>query len=528
MAADNVRYFHGQPDDDEDIILDPWSEPIPLDDDTRKAFPIDVLAPFGSMAAFVTSLAEFTQTPVDLPAVTALGTLSAAAGGKFEVEVEPGYVEPANLFLLNLLPSGLRKSAVFRSCTAPILAWERERNDRETKDLAVWQSRRRVNEAKLKAMETALVSANKKASSVVFPDDIQRMELETEALVRELAADKPPRVTQIIADDITAEKLAGLLADQEGSLAVMSPEGGFFGNIGGRYSDLPALETMLKGHAADGIRVNRQGRSGEIVPRPCLTVCISAQPDVAAELGKIPGFRGKGGAARFLVSMPKSNLGQRKPSGIPIPVQVERDWATCITRILDMNAASRDDHDGYPIPHRLRLTDGARLQHVQFRQEAEPELGELGFLADLADWASKLSGAVARIAGLLHVAIHPDPHMHRISEATMDAAINIAEYFIDHAFLFFDAMANDDGSTLSVARIVFNELCEMADYAKTDNVSRRDLNRKLRKRSRFKESSSLDIPLARLEENGFIQIVNASTGGRPSKQIYINPLARKY
>jgi hypothetical protein len=384
-----------------------------------------------------------------------------------------------------------------------------------------------VNEAKLRAMEATLATPTKKRLKDAPPINIEDLELEAEALARELATDRPPRVTQVVVDDITPERIASLLAEQDGAAAVMSPEAGFFGNIGGRYGDIPSLETMLKGHACDDIRVNRQGRTGETVPRPSLTVCISAQPEVAAELGKIPGFRGKGGAARFLVSMPKSNIGYRKPSGTPIPSDVADDWVRCITRVLEMVPAGRDPYDGYPVPHRLRLTPEARAQHVQFREEIEPELGELGFLADVSDWASKLAGAVARIAGLLHVASHANPQDHLISQQTITAAIEIAEYFTSHAFLFFDAMASDDGSELSAARIVLEELHQMARDAGTLRISRRDLNRRLRKRSRFKESSALDAPLERLESHGFVQITTDRTGGRPSKTIHLNPLGQK-
>ena len=40
----------------------------------------------------------------------------------------------------------------------------------------------------------------------------------------------------MIADDITTEALASLLADNDGKMAVVSSEGGIFEIIGGRYS----------------------------------------------------------------------------------------------------------------------------------------------------------------------------------------------------------------------------------------------------------------------------------------------------
>jgi replicative DNA helicase len=518
--------------DTEGEYLDRWESPTPLDDAERKPFPIHALASFGPFAPFAKALEEFTQTQIDLPATVMLGTLSAAVGGKVVVEVEPGYVEPVNLYLLTLLQSGSRKSAAYRESTAPILRWERERTPEERQHRAVWESRRRIDDAKLKAMEAVLAAPDRRRGKDAPPINIDDVALQAEALARHLATDRPPRIVQVIADDVTAERLASLLAEQDGAVAVMSAEGGFFGNIGGRYNEVPALDTMLKAHAADEIRVDRQGRPGETVPRPALTICITAQPEIAGELGRIPGFRGKGAAARFLVSMPASNLGRRRVSVAPMPPDVTAAWARSVTRLLDLTPLARDADDGYPIPHRLRLSNEAYVVHLAFRQEVEQELGENGLFADITDWASKLPGAAARIAGLLHLLAFPQgsaPMDHPIAGETMTAAITIAEYFAAHALLFFDALAGDDGGALSAARIVLDEICEMAVDAggESFSLSRRDLNRRLRKRRRFKNASDLDAPLDRLEVHGYIQLTTERTGGRPSKVLHLNPYCQK-
>lgn len=527
----NLLGTNGQHDSTEDEPLEAWETPMPLEDAPRPAFPLDVLEAFAPFAPFAQALSVFTQTPIDLPATVALGTISAALGGKFEVEVEPGYYEPTNLYILSLLQSGTRKSAVYRESNAPILSWERACNPGERQNRAVWESRRRVDEAKLKTMEATLAAPERKTKSA-SPVNIPDLELQAEALARHLAADRPPRLTQIVADDVTAERLAGLLAEQDGSVAVMSAEGGFFGNIGGRYNEMPALDTMLKAHAGDNIRVDRQGRAGEIVPRPALTICIAAQPEIASELGKIPGFRGKGAAARFLVSMPESNLGRREVSVPPVPTDITTAWARCVTRLLEMGPATRDADDGYPIPHRLRLTPLAHQIHIAFREDIEVSLGRHGYLADITDWASKLAGAAVRIAGLLHIISTPEnqqPQDRLISEATMQSAIDIADYFTEHALMFFDALAGEDGGAISAAQIVLEELQMMATDSGHEafTVSRRNLHNRLRKRKQFKKITDLDEPLERLESHGFVQMSTERTGGRPSKIIHFNPYAQK-
>src|SRR5689334_24294687 len=43
-----------------------------------------------------------------------------------------------------------------------------------------------------------------------------------------------------------------IVAEQRGPIGIMAPEGGFFGNIAGRYSSgMPNMEYVLRGHAGE-------------------------------------------------------------------------------------------------------------------------------------------------------------------------------------------------------------------------------------------------------------------------------------
>ena len=103
----------------------PWEgEPVPLSAHRLlPPFPLDALPSW--LGDMVAALADFTQTPTDLPGCLALACLATAAGGRAMVEVRPGWHEPTNLFVVVALPPGSRKSPVFAAMTAPILAAER-------------------------------------------------------------------------------------------------------------------------------------------------------------------------------------------------------------------------------------------------------------------------------------------------------------------------------------------------------------------------------------------------------------------
>jgi hypothetical protein len=92
-----------------------WEDPIPFAEYPVPPFPTDILP--GWLGDFVSALAEATQTPPDLAAMLALGTAGAALARKYWVLARPGWSQPMNLHTVTALPSGTRKSAVFREAT---------------------------------------------------------------------------------------------------------------------------------------------------------------------------------------------------------------------------------------------------------------------------------------------------------------------------------------------------------------------------------------------------------------------------
>jgi hypothetical protein len=93
----------------------------------------------------------------------------------------------------------------------------------------------------------------------------------------------------------------------------------------------------------------------------------------------------------------------------------------------------------------LQLGYEAAAAMLAFEAELEPLLAPgSGDLAYIADWASKLAGAVARIAGLLHLA----DQLHRgwghpIELGIMQDALTLGRYLADHALIAFEQMGAD-------------------------------------------------------------------------------------
>jgi hypothetical protein len=207
----------------------PWPEPIPLDEAQEvPEFPVDLLP--RPLREWVRCEAEATQTPPDLAAMLGLTVSAAGLAGKAVVRVRQGWAEPANLYAVNALPPGERKSAVFRTALAPVADFERSEVSRQAPVIAEAATERRQLEARLKSLEGKVAKCD---------DSDERASLKREAAeaARALAAHKVPAAVRLFVDDVTPEKLAQVLAEQGGRMLQASAEGNLFEVAKGRYSE---------------------------------------------------------------------------------------------------------------------------------------------------------------------------------------------------------------------------------------------------------------------------------------------------
>jgi replicative DNA helicase len=246
--------------------------------------------------------------------VLVLAVLAASAGGLVEVEIRPGWVEPTNLFVVCAMTPGSRKSAVYKDVTKPLGQLERELVVGRADDVLRREVERDV-------AEQAAAKAKDMAGKAKPNEDAADLLANAIAAAQRAKGMEVPVVPRLLADDATPEALASLLADQGGRIALLSPEGGVFDMMAGRYSSgsMPNLDVYLKGHAGDPIRVDRKGRKPEHIERPAVTVGLTVQPDVLRLIADRPGFKGRGLLARFLWSLPASTVGRREVGAPPVP-----------------------------------------------------------------------------------------------------------------------------------------------------------------------------------------------------------------
>ncbi len=475
-----------------------WQEPIPLGADPVAAFPIEAIP--RQVQGYLSELAEFSQTPVDLAAGMWLAATGVAVQKKFVVEPSCGWIEPVNLYVLSLMDPANRKSAVVTAIARPIRLFEETQAELLGTTIRAAKS---AHEIRTKQHQRLVDEAAK----TPMGSDRDAILHELQSLDEEIAANPVPTEPRLLADDITPEKLATTMAQNNGRLGVLTAEGDLFDIMSGRYSSKGQanLGIFLRSHCGDEVRVDRGNRPSEFIKSPALSLGCCAQPEVFRGLMQQKSFRGRGVLGRPLYQLPESLLGRRKTSPAEVNPMTEADYTSIMRKLLGLSVRQSDN--GEFLPEVLSLDRDADDQFRAFRDEIETGLGEFGIYATIKDWAGKLPGAVARIAGLMHVVEHVDrqPIPTVISGDTIRNAIKLGHYFASHAVAVFQIMGRDESVALAEHIIHTIQRHDLRTFSK------RDLHQQVRRR--VESPDELDGPLKILVDHNYIRDVSQSSPG---------------
>ena len=497
--------------------VDPWGKLNDFAEPARPTFPIATLPSW--LAEFVDALAIGTQTPPDLGGCLTLTAIAAALARRYEVHARPDWIEPTNIYGAVVLPPGHRKSAVFSYVNAPMQDAERDACISAREPIAEAQARAKALDAKIKNRERAIAKLDDGPEAKDALAELARLHVDRQALVI-------PPFPKYAVDDCTPERLAGLLAIHGGRMGVFSAEGTPFDIFAGRYAKdgSPNLSVALKGHSGDELRIDRQGRPPEYVRKPAITMGLTIQPDVLRSIQAKPGFRGRGFLARILWCLPTDVLGDRDPDPEAVPETVRALYRRRLISLWLL--PSVEDDRGEIIATPLPFDWPARDRIVAFLEEIEPRLGPGGDLHPFTEWAAKLAGAVVRLAGILHMADRAgqgngDPG--EIDAPTVERAITLGSYFLEHALIAYRTMKTDP--TVDDAADLGAWITKQAKAGEL-TFSKRDAHHA--RQHRFESVTDLDPALDYLVAHNWIRPAVESSPrkpGRPaSPKFDINPM----
>lgn len=485
---------------------EPWPKPIPLDSSGTPSWP-DGLLP-ESLERFTDAVSEMNQTPRAQAKMMSIPVLSAATQGLYQVEVN-GRTENLATFVCVAASTGERKSSDIRLVKGPLVSFEmeshrltREKQRKDTYEVEILAER--VEKLKRTAAKTG-EDSDKEAYFAV------RAKLDSLGSVTSKT---------LLAQDITPEKLAGLMSEQGESIAIMSAEGGPLENIKSRYQKASSVSPIyMEGFSGEEVIVHRKrSEYGDIkLFNPSLTMGIMTQPGHLASILADRDFTGRGLLERFLWCIAEERIGYRG-RGKAISPDVVTGYHEAMKRILP---APGHRKVGGSDKRRTLQIGGEGLAHLfRFAENLEPRFRPGGDLREVRGWASRLPTAVVKIATLWHIysaAESGEEVPGIVSTRWVEAALRWVESFaIPMGLKTFGIMGSDAG--VDMARRVLEEITEngYAEFRKSEF-----------KDKHFKTIPAREVKLGYdvLVERGFIRRKKVETGGRAATIFEVNPAA---
>jgi hypothetical protein len=209
--------------------------------------------------------------------------------------------------------------------------------------------------------------------------------------------------------------------------------------------------------------------------------------------------------ARFTYTCPVSTMGHRRLVQDRIPESAKYEYWKLMERLLAGEVPS--------MPQAIELSEDAFAVFNEFYDDIERSL--LAYLAGSKAWLGKLCGAVARIAGLIHLA---KDEGGKVSLETMLSAMNIGSYLRVHAEKAMGMMSADPELRIAqriIGWISRNNIHEFGRSEVFSGVQTTQLNK----------ADQLDEPLRILESHGYIRPLKSEPGrrGRPGQRYEVNP-----
>lgn len=483
-----------------------WQIPKDMKEKVLPKFPTECLGTI--LKNYTIELAEELQVPEDMVGTAILGILGLCNQGKYKVEARKGWQETLNLFTLIIANPSEKKSPICKRLTSAIYEYEKQKNISLQPKIMSSKDNKQILEKKLTNLKRELIkNDNGNKDSKI---NIENTKKEIKNLQKQLIEFNEVNELKLIADDVTPEALSSIMAKNNEKMAIISAEGGIFATMNGRYNNnVPNFDIFLKSYSNEPIKIDRQNGETKTMYNPLLTMVLFVQPIILEQVFSNNIFKGRGLCARFLYTYPKSKVGKRVINTRLVNEITENNYNQLINNLILNNMENQI----------LRLSNEANFKFIEFNEWLETQL--LNDLYDMHDWSGKLLGIVLRLAGNLHVAENYSPDNLEINEITMENAIKLSKYFLEHAKNVY-SIIETNAEFIKAKRII--RILKSKNVKGT--IKRHDIYRLVRG-SGINKVKDIFEPCNLLIELGYFrqldQIYNGS-GRKPDILIELNPL----
>jgi hypothetical protein len=472
---------HQKLPDDQQVEPQTWETPIPLTQAAKvDSFPLDVFP--RPLEQFAAEVAWAKNCPSDYAAVPMLVVAGAAIGASRSLRIKDGWFERPSLFAAVIGPPGSTKTPALHDAATPVYT-------RQSRNFAHYRRQR-----------TAWEEGDQKQP--------------------------PPRLETVYVNDVTIEKLVGILRDNPRGVALIRDElTGWVASLDqyrakGRGAD---RQTYLSMWAGVPIRVDRKGDQEPVyVPHPFIGVVGGLPPSLLRQLrGDTDAWDGF--LDRILLSYPG-----------PLPAKGE-DWASVSQEAAEPWAATLDwlrsnllpdTADGEERPRSVALTSDGKKAWEKFTAELAQELNKDNLPEPIQGHLAKFKGYCARLALVVHCLRQAGGETggEDVDGESMNRASRLIAYFRSHALKVHAALGSD--SEIEEAQRVL----QWIEREDRESFKRWEVHKDVRNSGRFQRIESLDRPLQRLIEHGYLRRAEPESQGRgrPADPVFeVNPKHRR-
>ena len=398
--------------------------PLNSDDADEKIapFPLEHLPPVAR--AMADAVVRVHRTPETLAGCCVLGILSASIGAGLEVPSHDNRTARGNLFIAASAHSGAGKSETFRPVAEPLFAHEREMVKHwEAEVLPGLQAELDLVEAEIAKLKKDATRGRSGSEPLAADRDQIRRALK-EMKQAQAEANKKLNSPRLCCEDVTSQKLAVMLEQNQEQLASLSSDAGNIVNILlGQYSKLDRTDDniYLKAWSGDNCRVDRQGREPVVLQRPCLSALWLMQPDKIETLLSERSLTDGGLIPRLLVCHTNARYRPVVRGAEGVPEATFKAWDTLVGSLIKTFRTADAPVTLKREPEVVQLMD-SHCDLVGNRTE--------GDLRDVNAYAARWNEQAWRIAVVLHAGLHGvHAGEQAMSGDTAASAIAIADWF---------------------------------------------------------------------------------------------------
>ncbi len=366
----------------------------------------------------------------ELAAGNLIGAFFCAAYGNWEIRDVNGTCELVTGYMLISAKSGIGKSNIATTIRRPF-----EEVENEWQQQHLEEQPEATNDVLKDIIKALRKNASKSTERTLWK------ELDVDAVVDcmrddyaeirrlEMAIKKGVIFPRLLLDKVTTEKLPFELMAQNEAVVIIDAEGGPF-----TQKNLADVTIFLEAYMGEKYSFASQTNEFLNLLSPYLGMCLSVQPDKMKKIYGNPKFSEYGLTARIL---PLHVSGLHTPDyGSPSILKESETWYNNKMRSLlnYKRDGGRYTLELDPEAQRFMTAFHAKIDMYKTVEEFQ----------HCNTFINRLSRHALRLAAALHLMHHDRPHTLKVSGKTMSDAIDLAEYFLQHASAAFNPK-NIDG-----------------------------------------------------------------------------------